>query len=76
MDSQSGLAACALDVTDPEPLPRDSLLLKHPRVIVTPHVSGVFEGYFDAGVEVLLANVHRARQGLRPYNVVDVSKGY
>jgi phosphoglycerate dehydrogenase-like enzyme len=71
-----GLAACALDVTDPEPLPADHELRREPRVIITPHISGVFDGYFDAGADVLLANVDRLRQGLRPYNLVDLVKGY
>jgi len=29
-----------LDVTDPEPLPKDHPLWRHPRVIVTPHTAG------------------------------------
>jgi D-3-phosphoglycerate dehydrogenase len=33
------LAGAALDVTDPEPLPRGHPLLEHRRVIVTPHVA-------------------------------------
>lgn len=33
------LAAAALDVTDPEPLPADHPLLRHPRCVVTPHVA-------------------------------------
>lgn len=33
------LAAAALDVTDPEPLPLDHPLRTHPRAIVTPHMA-------------------------------------
>ncbi|WP_456476068.1 2-hydroxyacid dehydrogenase [Oceanithermus sp.] len=32
------LCAAGLDVTDPEPLPADHPLLRHPRVVVTPHI--------------------------------------
>lgn len=36
------LAGAALDVTSPEPLPRDSPLWSAPNCLVTPHISGFF----------------------------------
>lgn len=33
------IAAAAIDVTDPEPLPLDSPLLKAPNLIITPHIA-------------------------------------
>ena len=32
------IAAAALDVTEPEPLPRDHPLLSMPNVVITPHL--------------------------------------
>jgi D-3-phosphoglycerate dehydrogenase len=36
---QDRLAAVALDVTDPEPLPLDHPLRTHPRAVITPHMA-------------------------------------
>lgn len=72
----AGLFAAALDVTDPEPLTDGHELFSHPRVIITPHTSGVYAGYFDAATELLMANVENLRQGKKAYNVVNFDKGY
>ena len=36
--NENQIAGAALDVTEPEPLPRDHLLVHHDRVIITPHL--------------------------------------
>jgi glyoxylate reductase len=36
--AQNRIAAAALDVTEPEPLPRDHRLLSMPNVVITPHL--------------------------------------
>ena len=33
------LAGAGLDVTEPEPLPADHPLRRHPRVVITPHIA-------------------------------------
>jgi phosphoglycerate dehydrogenase-like enzyme len=37
---RTGRIRAALDVTDPEPLPRDHPLWKEPNVLITPHIAG------------------------------------
>lgn len=76
MDKPNGLLAVGLDVTDPEPLPDGHALLTHPRAVITPHMSADFAGYFDAGVDLLIANVERVRNGGEWMNRVDPEKGY
>lgn len=39
---QGVIAGAALDVTDPEPLPKDHPLWEAPRCIISPHISGKF----------------------------------
>ena len=45
-ECKTGRILVALDVTDPEPLPRDSPLRRLKNVIITPHVAG--SGYYGA----------------------------
>lgn len=76
LNSEKGLWGVALDVTDPEPLEEGNELWTHPRAIITPHTSGDFEGYFDAGSDLLRASVERYRKEGKFINVVDPKKGY
>ncbi|WWC92018.1 uncharacterized protein L201_006972 [Kwoniella dendrophila CBS 6074] len=72
----SGLWGAILDVTDPEPLTDNHPLFKHSNVIVTPHTSGSFEGYFDSGADILIAQYENLKNGKQPMNIVDPVKGY
>lgn len=77
---QNRLGGCALDVTDPEPLPPDSPLWDMENVILTPHISGMSFGH----VAQMEDRIYRlAAENLRRYlaeepllNVVDFSTGY
>ena len=55
------LAGAALDVTEPEPLPRDHPLVEHPDVIITPHLGSATretrEGMFMRTVDNLMAGM-------------------
>lgn len=59
--AEEQIAAAALDVTDPEPLPRDHPLLDMPNVIITPHLGSATvetrRRMADLSVENLLAGL-------------------
>ena len=52
-----------LDVVDEEPLPAESPLWSHPRVVVTPHSSSGGHGRFARGADLFAANLRRYLDG-------------
>jgi phosphoglycerate dehydrogenase-like enzyme len=70
------LGGAVLDVTALEPLPPDSPLWVHPRVILTQHTGGRFPGEARAKIEVFLGNFRRFVAGGALENVVDLARGY
>ena len=69
------VAAC-LDVTEPEPLPKDHPLWLHPRVLITPHVAADAELSGERAFAVLQENLRRFGAGEPLVNVVDKQAGY
>lgn len=68
------LSAAMLDVTDPEPLPPEHQLWRHPGVIVTPHVASVTQA--ETAADAVIENIRRWRAGLEPNGLVDRTRGY
>ncbi len=68
------IACAALDVTDPEPLPRDHWAWADPRVIVTPHVGSVTDDREGAGHALRLLDAEAAGRPLP--GLVERSRGY
>jgi glyoxylate/hydroxypyruvate reductase A len=68
------LSRAILDVTEPEPLPRDHRFWTHPRVFVTPHVASMTQP--ETAAPILLENVRRHRRGEPLAGVVDRARGY
>ena len=75
LDSQK-LAGAGLDVTDPEPLPKDDALWQFDNVVITPHVASASHGSNMRRLGVIAGNIGRFARGEALTHVVDKSKGY
>ncbi|RFB79808.1 2-hydroxyacid dehydrogenase [Methylovirgula sp. 4M-Z18] len=63
------LSGAFLDVVDPEPLPGDHPLWRHPRIVITPHIAAVTQPHSAAMTTI--ANVRRHLAGETPHGLVD-----
>jgi phosphoglycerate dehydrogenase-like enzyme len=70
------LAGAGVDVTDPEPLPKDHPLWKFKNVIITPHIAGRSDEDEGRMVGTIQENIRRFVEGRPLINVVDKQKGY
>ena len=74
------LGGCALDVTEPEPLPGESPLWNMENVILTPHISGASFGHVAETEDRIYAlaaeNLRRYLEGEPLLNRVDFAAGY
>jgi phosphoglycerate dehydrogenase-like enzyme len=70
------LAGAGVDVTDPEPLPKDHPLWKFPNAVITPHIAGRSDQDEGRMIGTIKENLGRFVQGKPLINVVDKQKGY
>lgn len=70
------IAGAVLDVFETEPLPEDSPFWALDNIILSPHASGVYDGWDMASFEMFLENLARWRRGEPLKNVVDPDRGY
>ena len=68
------LAGACLDVFEVEPLPQDHPFWRHPKIVVTPHISSIT--FPRAVAPQIIENYHRVKSGKRPVNRVDIVRGY
>ncbi|GAA5034428.1 2-hydroxyacid dehydrogenase [Microbacterium fluvii] len=67
---QRGRVRAALDVTDPEPLPRDHPLWSAPGVLISPHVGGATSAMRPRIARLVRRQIDRMRAGEEPLNIV------
>ena len=70
------IAGAGLDVFATEPLPQDSRLWELPNVILSPHISGGMEDYFEIATEFFSENLRRYLDGRKLISVIDKQRGY
>jgi phosphoglycerate dehydrogenase-like enzyme len=70
------IAGAGLDVYTQTPLPVDSPYFDLPNVILTPHMSGVSQGYYERMADLFCKNLNRYIAGEPLFNIVDKRKGY
>jgi phosphoglycerate dehydrogenase-like enzyme len=75
LDSQK-LDGAGVDVTDPEPLPKNHPLWSFKNVVVTPHIAGRSDLDNGRMLGTIKDNIRRFAEGLPLVNVVDKKKGY
>ncbi|TGZ84469.1 hypothetical protein EX30DRAFT_336993 [Ascodesmis nigricans] len=75
-EGEGGLAGACLDVTDPEPLDKESELWDLENCIITPHISGVGVHYMDRSFEILAQNLLRILKSEPLINEVNRNRGY
>ena len=65
-----------LDVTDPEPLPKNHYLFTSDKVIITPHIAGMSDNLSKRSFELIINNIRRFEKGMKLLNNVDFKEGY
>ena len=68
------LAGATLDVFRDEPLPADHPFWRHPRIVVTPHVSAIT--LVAESAAQIAAKIRRLESGLAVTGIVDRGRGY
>ena len=74
--SDGVFAGVGLDVTDPEPLPRDHELFLYNNVIVTEHVAGLSDQNRFRSNRLIRENIKRFCRGDSLLNIVNKTAGY
>jgi phosphoglycerate dehydrogenase-like enzyme len=70
------IAGAGLDAFVVEPLPPTSKLWELPNTILTPHIAGPIEDYFQRTTDLFCKNLELYVEGKKLFNLVDKKHGY
>lgn len=70
------VARASLDTVTPEPLPDGHWMYEHPKVFLTPHSSWSSRAFFEAAIDLFVANLRRYVDGEPLADVIDRDEGY
>ena len=72
------LLGAGLDVTDPEPLPKNHRIWDIDNIIITPHISGGYhiKETLETILEISIHNLNNLLNDEKLMNIVDFSTGY
>ncbi|KAJ6144635.1 D-isomer specific 2-hydroxyacid dehydrogenase [Penicillium chermesinum] len=70
------IAGAALDVTDPEPLPKEHPLWNAPNTIITPHISAFSTAAPDRVLRIFEYNLEQLVAGKKLINIIDRKENY
>lgn len=70
------LSGAAVDVTDPEPLPKDHPLWDAPNLQISPHAGALGREYFPRSLDILRLNLDRMKNGEKMVNEYNRGRGY
>jgi D-2-hydroxyacid dehydrogenase (NADP+) len=70
------IAGAGLDAYAVEPLPKESKLWELPNVILTPHIAGPIEDYFQRATDLFCENLKLYVEGKKLFNLVNKKRGY
>ena len=68
------IAGAALDVFCTEPLPTNSPIWDHPKIIITPHIASLSSA--QSAAKNIAENIRRIRRGETPSDLVNLKTGY
>jgi phosphoglycerate dehydrogenase-like enzyme len=73
---RNAIGGACLDVFSEEPLPADHPYYRLPNVILTPHVSGVFQNRSQADLDRFVSELKRFLEGEPFEGPIDLARGY